>query len=114
MLPLECKFHYMKHINAIYHYDLICVSGTYLDSSISNYEKDISVKVVRAYSLVRADHPSNTTLGGVCIYYKESVGVRIIDIPNLTESIICRVTINNDTNYVLVVYRCPLQSSDEL
>ena len=52
MLPLECKFHYMKHINAIYHYDLICVSGTYLDSSISNYEKDISVKVVRAYVFI--------------------------------------------------------------
>ena len=47
-------------------------------------KKDISVKVVRAYSLVRADHSSNTKRGGVCIYYKQSVGVRIIDIPNLT------------------------------
>ena len=43
--------------NAIHHYDLICPSETYLDSSVSNDEKDISVK---GYSLVRADHPSNT------------------------------------------------------
>ena len=43
--------------NAIHHYDLICASETYLDSSISNDKKDISVK---GYSLVRADHLSNT------------------------------------------------------
>ena len=68
---------------------MICVSETYLDSSISNDEKDISIK---GYSLVRADHPSNTKGGGTCIYYKESLGVRIIDIPNLIESILCQIT----------------------
>ena len=125
----------------IHHYDLICVSETYLDSSISNGEKDISVK---GYGLVRAYHPSNPKRGGVCIYYKESVGVRVIDIPNLTEFILCQVTISNNpvdtgrklnvyktfrrrpgrpfnlspvstgkTGCVLVFYRSPSQSSDE-
>ena len=89
---------------------MICVSETYLDSSVSNDEKDISIK---GYSLVRADHPNNTKRGGVCIYYKKSLGVRIIDIPNLTESILCQITINNKTGYVLVVYRSPSQSSDD-
>ena len=72
----------------------MCVSETYLDSSISNDEKDISIK---RYSLLRAGHPSNTKRGGFCIYYKESLGVPIIDIPNLTESILCQITINNKT-----------------
>ena len=36
---------------------LICVSETYIDSSISNDEKDILIK---GYSLVRADHRSET------------------------------------------------------
>ena len=89
---------------------MICVSETYLDSPISNDEQDISI---RGYSLVRADHPSNTKRGGVCTYDKESPGVCIIDIPNLTESILCQVTINNKTGYVLVVYRFPSQSSDD-
>ena len=77
--------------NTIRHYGLICVSETYLDSSKSNNEKDTPIQ---GYSLVRADHQV-TKRGGACISYKESLGVRIIDIPNLTESVLCQVTINN-------------------
>ena len=89
---------------------MICVSETYFDSSILNDEKDISFK---EYSLVRAGHRSKTKRGGVCIYYKESPSVRIIDTPNLTASTFCQVTINIKTGYVLVVYRSPSQSSDD-
>ena len=60
----------LEAYNALHHYDLICDSETYLDSSISIDEKDISSK---AY--IRQ--------GGVCIYYKESIGVFIIDTQNL-------------------------------
>ena len=62
---------------------MICVSVTYLDSSLSNDEKDTSIK---GYSLVRADYSNNTKRGGVSISYRESLslGIRIIDIPNLT------------------------------
>ena len=37
----------------------------------------------------------------------------IKDIQNLTESILCQVTINNKTGYVLVVYLSPSQSWDD-
>ena len=105
----DCKkVSLLEAYNAIHHYNLMCVSETYLDSSISNDEKDISIK---GYSLVRAGHPSNTKRGGFCIYYKESLGVPIIDIPNLTESILCQITINNKTGHVLVVYSSPSKSS---
>ena len=50
---------------------------------------------------------------GVCIYYKESLSVCIIDISNLAESILCQVTINNKTGYDLLSYRSPPQSSDD-
>ena len=85
------KVSLVEAYNAIHHCDLICVSETYLDSSTANDGKDISIK---GYSVVRADHPTNTKQGGVCIYYKESLSVRIIDISNLTESILCQITIN--------------------
>ena len=42
-----------------------------------------------------------------------SFSVHIIDIPNITESILWQVTRNNKTGYVLVVYRSPSQFSDD-
>ena len=53
--------------NTIYHCDLMCVSETHLDSSVSNDKKNISIK---GYSLVREDHSSNAKRREVCIYYK--------------------------------------------
>ena len=49
---------------------------TYLDSSIPDNLIDI-----KGYNLVRADHPDNIKRGGVCIYYKESLPVRIKTLP---------------------------------
>ena len=47
------------------------------------------------YKLIRSDHPSNTKRGGVCIYYKESLVVRLVDITSLPECLVCEVTIQN-------------------
>ena len=37
------------------------------------------------------------------IYHKESLSIRTVDFPNLTESILCQVTMNDKPGYVLVV-----------
>ena len=37
-------------------YDIICLSGTFLDSSISDYDERININ---GYNLLRAVHPSN-------------------------------------------------------
>ena len=90
MLPLKCIYPRSSQLqissllevyNDIHQYDLICVSETDLDLSISNDEEGISVKEC---SLVRADHPPNPKQGEVCIYYKESLSVCIINVSNLT------------------------------
>ena len=52
--------------NTIYKYDFICISETYLDSSVQSDDRDISIN---GYKLIRADHPSNSKRGGVCIFY---------------------------------------------
>ena len=54
--------------NSIHKYDFICISESYLDSSVLAVGRDISIN---GYNLVRAHHPSNNTRGGVCIYYRE-------------------------------------------
>ena len=47
--------------------DIICLSGTFLDSTISLNDERLYIK---GYSMIRSDHSSNTKRG-VCIYYKE-------------------------------------------
>ena len=41
--------------------------------------------MLEGYNLIPSDHPSNTKRGGVCIYYKESVVVRLVGITSLLE-----------------------------
>ena len=54
------------------------------------------------YNLIWSDHPSNTKRGGVCIYYKESFSVSLVDITSLPECLVCEVTIQNKKNFFLV------------
>ena len=53
----------------------ICLSETFLDSSTPSNLIDIE-----GYILLRADHPGNIKRGGVCIYYKECLPVRVINV----------------------------------
>ena len=57
----------LEAYNTIHKYDFICISETYLDSSICTDNDDLSIN---GYKLIRADHPSDTKRGGVCIYHK--------------------------------------------
>ena len=78
--------------NSNHRYDFICISETYLDSSVPADDKELAME---DYNLIRADHPNNVKKGGVCIYYKESIAVQVIDISYLSECILCEVTVDN-------------------
>ena len=49
-------------------YDIICLSETFLDSSVEN---DDDVTSIPGYNLLSAYHPSNTKREGVFIYCKD-------------------------------------------
>ena len=70
------KLTQMKTYISMYKHDFICLSETYLDSSTPDGLLEID-----GYNLVRADHPNNIKRGRVCIYYKESLPVRVISLP---------------------------------
>ena len=57
------KFTQLKAYNSIYKYDFICLSETYLDSSITDNLTDIE-----GYKLIWANLPDKIKRGGVCIY----------------------------------------------
>ena len=58
-------------------------------------------------TVIPSDHPSNTKRGGVCIYYNESLAVRVVNTTSLLECLVCEVTTQNKKRYVTFV---PLQN----
>ena len=55
----------LRAYNTLHKFDIICLSETYLDSSISSNDPEL---LLDGYELIRADHPMNLKRGGVCIY----------------------------------------------
>ena len=72
------KLTQLKAYISTYKHDFICLSETYLDCSTLDNLIDIE-----GYTLARADHLDNIKRGEVCIYYKESLLVRVISLPFL-------------------------------
>ena len=56
--------------NSVFRYDIICISESFLDSTISDNDNIIHME---GYNLIRTDHPDNIKRGGVCLYFKESL-----------------------------------------
>ena len=92
-----------------YKHDFICLSETYPDSSIPDNLIDI-----KGYNLVCADHPDIIKTGGVCIYYKDSLPVRIKLFPYPKETLFLEMIHNNKKVIVSVIYRSPSQNNSKL
>ena len=75
--------------NTIHKYDFICVSETYLDSPVHTQDRDI---LINGYNLICADQPNNNR-DGVCIYYRESLAVELVETNYLGECLLCEVSI---------------------
>ena len=56
--------------NTVQKFDIICILETYLNSSVNE-----NLLLIPGYHLLRADHPGNLKKGGVCLYYKENLGL---------------------------------------
>ena len=98
------KLTQLKAYISTYKHDFICLSETYLDSSIPDNLIDI-----KGYNLVRADHPDNIKRDGVCIYYKESLPVRIKTLPYFKEALFLEMIHNNKKVIVPVIFCSPGQ-----
>ena len=100
----------MEAYNAIHKFDIICLSETFLNISLQN---DDDSQVLNGYKLVRADNPSNLKRGGVCIYFKESLPLKVRNITNLHECLVCELFLNGRRSYIVSLYRSPSKSTDE-
>ena len=102
------KLTQLKAYISVYKYDFLCLSETYLDTSIPD-----NLINIEEYKLIRADHPNNVKRGGVCIYYKESLPVRVINLPYFKEALLLEMNHNNKKVLVSVIYRSPSKNYDE-
>ena len=88
--------------------DIICLSETYLDSSIDDTSLEIS-----GYYLLHSDHPSNKKRGGICIYYKNFLPLKVTGVRLLEECIVFNLIISNKLCSFVAIYRSPSQSQDD-
>ena len=66
------------------------------------------------YLLLRADNPSNTKKGSVCIYYEDFLSlVKKDDTTNLKECLLTEITVDNDKCFFTCLYRSSSQNCDQ-
>ena len=65
------------------------------------------------YNLILAGHPKNIKQGGVCIYYRETFPVNVVQINYLPECLVCEVNYKNKKIFIVTLYRYPSENIDE-
>ena len=104
------KLSLLRAYITVHKFDVICLSETYLDSSILHDDDNIQIA---GYIPYRGDHPLNVKRGGVCIYYKISLPLKIKNILYLQECINSEIKIKDKLCNFITLYRSPNQSQDD-
>ena len=76
------KISLLRAYNAIHNYDIICLSETYLNHDTLSDSDNLKIP---GYELIRVDHPSNQKRGGICIYHKDFLPIKVNNISCLKE-----------------------------
>ena len=61
----------------VHNFYIICLPEAYLNTELSIDDKDLEIP---GSFLLRADHPSNSKRGGVCIFYRTNLPLRVLNI----------------------------------
>ena len=94
-----------------HNYDIICLSETFLTSSIDSSDTRI---LIDGYNLIRSDHPSDSKRGGVCIYYKEHIPlIKRDDICTLDNCLVTEIRSQSAKCFLTCIYRFPSQNNEE-
>ena len=94
-------------------FDIVCLSETFLNSEILTDDENLQIP---GYSIARVGHPSNIKRGGVCVYYKTSLPLKLLDIKYLQECIHLELIIgDNLCSFMIlyiILYRSPSHTHD--
>ena len=95
----------LKTYIAIHKFDIICLSETYLNSSTISDDDNLEIS---GYSSIHSDNKH----GGVCIYYKNFLPLRVISVQYLQECINFELNFHKTCNFISL-YRSPSQTQDK-
>ena len=107
------KLSSLEAFNSVHSFDIICISESFLDSSFCSNDSALNLK---GFKLVRADHPLDVKRGraeGTCIYYKEILPIKFLNIVNLPECLLCEISYEDQKCFIVSLYRSPSQSANE-
>ena len=71
---------------------ILCLFETFLNLDIPCDDKNFQL---RGFDLIKADHRSNTKRGGVCIYYRNFLPLKLINIHYLNECITVKIKLGD-------------------
>ena len=74
-------------------FDIICISETFLNKT---YEDNDLI-------ICPSGSSEQCKWGGVCIYYKETLALKMISIPYLNECLLCEVTIGSKKCITVII-----------
>ena len=81
----------MQAYNVADKFDAISsISKTFLSN---HFQNDCDCLVFNEWKLVRADGPSNLKSAGVCIYYRQTPIINILDITNLHKYLVFDISL---------------------
>ena len=103
--------HLLKAYVTVHKFDLICLSETYLDSSIPFDDNNLEISGYN--NLTRSDHLSNSKRGCVCIYYKKFLPLRVCDISLLDECINFELKVGYKLFTFVAFYRSLIETQDD-
>ena len=91
---MTLKLPLTKTFITAYNFDILCLSETFLDSTITHNDENINFS---GYSLLRVDHPNKIKRGGVWMYFKESLPlIRRSDLSNMKEYLVTEINVSNE------------------
>ena len=97
----------LKAYLAVHKFDIVFLSETCLNFSFPFDDDNL---VIPSYIMVRADQPVNSKRGSVCMYYKNCLPLKVLDIIFLQESIAFNLEIDDKLRSFISFYRSPKQS----
>ena len=96
---------------SVHKFDIVCLSETFFNPEIRTDNENLQIP---GYSIARIDHLSNTKRGGVCVYYKTSLPLKVLDVKFFQECSNIELIIDeNLCSFVFILYRSPSQSHDD-
>ena len=76
------KIQFLVTYNCIHKFDIIWLSEYYLNSKFLSSHRSLQIP---GYIFARMDHPSNKKRGGVCLYCKCSLPLKVMDLSYFQE-----------------------------